>query len=108
MKLNIPSIPENERTPLIDILLEIIQQQAQRISNLENEIQELKKETKRPVFKSSKMDKKTEVQKPKNKKKKLRQKKKQNLEVHDEKIIHPDAIPEDARKGIEILSYKIL
>ncbi len=87
MKLNIPSIPENERTPLIDILLEIIQQQAQRISDLENEIQELKKETKRPMFKSSKMDKKTEVQKPKNKKKKLRQKKKQNLEVHDEKII---------------------
>jgi hypothetical protein len=45
-KPNPPSIPENERTPLIDMLLELIQWQGQRISDLEDEIHDLKKETK--------------------------------------------------------------
>ncbi len=44
---NFPSIPEDERTPLIDMLL---QSQEQCISNLEDEIQTLKKETKKPTF----------------------------------------------------------
>jgi hypothetical protein len=59
-KPNFPSIPENERTPLIDMLLEFIQWQGQRISDLEDEIQDFKKETKKPKFESSKMDKNTE------------------------------------------------
>jgi len=37
-KPNFPSISENERTPLIDMLLELIQWQEQRISNLEDKI----------------------------------------------------------------------
>jgi hypothetical protein len=45
-KPNFPSIPENERTPLIDMLLELVQWQSQRISDLEDEIQDLKNETK--------------------------------------------------------------
>jgi hypothetical protein len=99
-KPNPPSIPENERTPLIDMLLELIQWQGQRISDLEDEIHDLKKETKKPKFESSKMDEKTEDEDSegkKKKKKKLRRKKKQNLEVHDEQIIQPDDIPEGAR-----------
>ncbi len=103
-KPNFPSIPEDERTPLIDMLLELIQWQGQRISDLEDEIQDLKKETKKPAFKSSKMDEKTEEEdsEDKKKKKKPRRKKKQNLDIHDERIIHPDAIPEGARfKGYQ-------
>jgi len=97
-KPNFPSISENERTPLIDMLLELIQWQEQRISNLEDKIQDLKKETKKPKFKSSKMDKKTENEDSDDKKKKKpRRKKKQNLKVHDEKIIQPDNVPEGAR-----------
>ena len=97
-KPNFPSIPEDERTPLIDTLLEIIQWQGQRISDLENEIQDLKKQTKKPTFESSKMDEKTENKNKKdNKKKKPRRKKKTNLNVHDEKVIQPDSIPEGAR-----------
>ena len=101
-KPNFPSIPEDERTPLIDSLLEIIQWQGQRISDLENEIQDLKKQTKKPKFESSKMDEKTENKNKKdnkkdNKKKKPRRKKKTNLNVHDEKVIQPDSIPEGAR-----------
>jgi len=91
-----PNIPENERTPLIDLLLEIIQWQQQQIDHLEDEIQDLKKETKKPTFESSKMDEKTEDSEGE-KKKKPRRKKKQNLPVHDEKIIQPTLIPEGAR-----------
>ncbi len=94
-----PSIPEHERTPLIDLLLEFIQWQEQHIGDLENEIQDLKKETKKPKFESSKMDEKTEDDDPDDKKKKKapRRKKKQNLPVHNEKVIQPDHIPEGAR-----------
>ena len=59
-KPSFPSIPEHERTPLIDLLLEFIQWQEQRIGDWEDEIQDLKKETKKPKFESSKMDEKTE------------------------------------------------
>lgn len=99
-KPNFPSIPENERTPLIDLLLEFIQWQEQRISHLEDEIQDLKKETKKPKFKSSQMDEGTDDEKSdddKKKKKKPRRKKKNTLEIHDEKIIQPDDLPEGAR-----------
>ncbi|GKT13081.1 MAG: hypothetical protein ISEC1_P2083 [Thiomicrorhabdus sp.] len=98
-KPNFPVIPENERTPLIDMLLEFLQWQAQRISDLEDEIQDFKKETKKPKFESSKMDEKTEDEglEDKKMKKKPRRKKKKNLEVHDEKIIQPDNIPKGAR-----------
>ena len=104
IKPNFPSIQENERTPLIDTLLEVIQWQQQHIDYLENEIQDLKKETKKPKFESSKMDEKTEDSSDdkKKKKKKPRRKKKQNLIVHDEKIIQPDDIPEDARFKVAI------
>ena len=81
-KPNFPSIPEDERTPLIDMLLEFIQWQAQRISDLEDEIQDLKKETKKPKFESSKMDENTEDEASEDKKKK-------NLEVHDHTV--PDS-----------------
>ena len=98
-KPRFPSIPEHERTPLIDLLLEFIQWQEQRIGDLEDEIQDLKKETKKPKFESSKMDEKTEDDDLDDKKKKKvpRRKKKKNLPVHDEKIIQPDHIPDGAR-----------
>jgi hypothetical protein len=59
----------------------LIQWQEQRISDFGDEIQDLKKETRKPKFKSSKMDKKTEDEdtEGKKKKKKPRRKKKQNL-----------------------------
>jgi len=74
------------------MLLELIQWQEQRISDLEDKIQDLKHETKKPRLESSKMDKKTNDKDSANKKRK----KKQNLKVHDEKIIQPDDIPEGA------------
>jgi hypothetical protein len=102
-KPNFPTIPAEVRTALIDTLLEVIQWQEQRISDLEDDIQDFKKETKKPKFESSKMDEKTEDEDSnKKKKKKTRRKKKKNLAVHDEKVIQPDLIPEGARfKGYQ-------
>ena len=97
-KPTLPNISEDERTPLIDILLELIQWQEQRIAGLEDVIQDLKQETKKPKFESSKMDEKTEnPDEKKKKKKKVKRKNKKDLPIHDEQIIPVDNIPEGAR-----------
>ena len=65
-KYQLPPIPEAERTPLVEALLLIIEQQAQTIQKLEEDVQHLrdevavlKGEKKRPEFKASKLDKET-------------------------------------------------
>ncbi len=98
------TISEEDRSPLVDALLEHIQQLLKRIEQLEDEIQKLKKETRKPKFKPSGMDLKTEPKgsKPKKKKKGPKRKKKPNLKIHEEKIIEPDNLPEGARsKGYQ-------
>ena len=54
LKPNFPDIPEAERTPVIDALLELLKWQSDRIEQLEDEIQKLKQETRKPKFESSK------------------------------------------------------
>ena len=103
----LPPLPDNERTPLIDALLELIQWQSERIADLEDEIQSLKKTTKKPKFKSSKMDQETEpaqdqenedAEKDKpHKKQRIRRKKKVTLPIHEEQVIQPDVLPTGCR-----------
>jgi len=97
------SISEEDRTPLVDNLLEYIKWQSDRIDQLEDELQKLKKQTRKPKFKASKMDSKTEPKGKKAKKNKgPKRKKKQNLKIHKEKIIELDNIPDGARsKGYQ-------
>jgi SnoaL-like domain len=66
-RFSIPPIPEAERTPLVKVLLEVIeglsevvQRQAERIELLEEEIRILKGQKKKPQFKPSKMDEQTD------------------------------------------------
>ena len=56
-----PTIAENERTPLVDVLLEISVWKDQRIDELEQEILKLKGETLKPKISPTKMDKEDEV-----------------------------------------------
>lgn len=102
----LPTLSDNERTPLIDSLLEFIQWQMERMADLEDEIQSLKKETKKPRFKSSDMDKETEKgetgnstdkEQPPEKKLRVRRKKKATLPIHGEQIVAPEVIPAGSR-----------
>ena len=67
LKLKLPDILPSEMTPLVEALLAIIgqlfelfEQQKEQISQLKDEIRVLKKQKKKPAFKPSKMDEKTE------------------------------------------------
>ena len=106
----LPDIPEQEQTPLVKGLLalleqfaEHIQQQDEEISRLKDEVNILKGEKKRPVFKGGKLDEKTEPKgTPENKPKKRpgsgKRKKTQKLLIHEEKVIKPtETIPPESR-----------
>lgn len=56
-KPKLPHISDLDRTPLLDVLLELLAWQQKRIDELEQEILKLKGETTRPTIKPSKMDK---------------------------------------------------
>ena len=91
----LPLISDEEITPTISLLLEIIQQQTEKIQILKDEIAILKGQKPKPKIKPSNFDKETDKKNPK--KKKLRKKKKfktKNLHIHKDKLIHPENIPE--------------
>ena len=56
-KPELPDISKEDRTPLVDVLLELLAWQQKRMDELEQEILKLKGETIRPKIKPSKMDK---------------------------------------------------
>jgi len=104
----LPDIPESEKTPLvlallgvIDQLIQTVQQQAEEIDLLKDEINILKGEKKRPTFKGSKLEQKTKSNKPSGNKKRAGSKKKNKnsrLTIHQDVIIKPDqSIPDGSR-----------
>jgi hypothetical protein len=56
VKPQLPNISNEDRTPLIDVLLELLAWQQKQIDQLEQEILKLKGETTKPKIKPSKMD----------------------------------------------------
>jgi len=111
----IPDIPEQDQTSTVKALLALaeqfaqqIQLQTEEIARLKDEINILKGEKKRPVFKPSKLDKQTDKQNQskdsdqqsnkKQKKKKTKRSKTVQLTIHQDKVIKPDTlIPEGSR-----------
>ena len=110
-KPSLPSIPEQDQTPLVKSLLDFMQQMATRIQQqdeeialLKDEINILKGEKKRPVFKGSQLDEKTESDKALKYSDKTKRpgsdkkKKTSRLIIHEDQVIKPkQAIPEDSR-----------
>jgi len=107
---SLPDIPEQDQTPvvkgllgLIEQLIERVQQQDEEIALLKDEVNILKGEKKRPVFKGSKLDKKTEADTstespPKKRPGSDKKKKTRNRVIHQEKVIKPDApVPPGSR-----------
>ena len=110
--IKLPDIPEEERTPLVKGLLEIIEQLAERvqrqdeeIAHLKDEIAVLKGEKKRPKFKPSKLDKETDEDQAEEKegaqgKRPGSQKKPKTtqLQVHEDKVVKPrEEVPAGSR-----------
>ncbi len=108
MTLKLPDIPDSEQTPLVKGLLSIIEQLVdqnqklkEEVSILKDDIRVLKGEKKRPKFKPSKLEQKTNGETKKKSKKKPRANKKE-LTTHVEYKIKPDNIPEGSRfKGYQ-------
>ena len=106
---SLPDISENEQTPTVKALLVLleecihaIQQQAEEINLLKDEVRVLKGEKKRPTFKPSQLDKKTDKSNdndssPTQKKKRPSSKKcakNATLVIHEARVIQPtDDIP---------------
>ncbi|NOR81710.1 MAG: transposase [Methyloprofundus sp.] len=105
IKPELPELNEEDRTPLVDVLLELLAWQQKQIDELEQEILKLKGETTKPDIKPSKMDKEgaSEDDKSSSKRKKgPRRSKNGNLKIDETKIIQPDEIPEGSRfKGYQ-------
>ena len=101
---SLPDIPEQDQTPVVKALLglteqliERVQQQDEEIALLKDEINILKGEKKRPVFKGSKLDKNTKSNhssKPSSKKHpgSGKRKKTQKLVIHEDKVIKPGSL----------------
>lgn len=96
--IQLSSIPEEERTPLVIQLLEIIRLQAKDIQQLKDEIARLKGHSGRPTIKPSRLenpkgkarDEKTDGKRPGS----AKRKKTEALDIHETCRIAPQHIPE--------------
>ena len=101
----IPDIPEEDRTPLVVALLQIVQLQQEQIQTLKDEIARLKGQNPRPKIKPSRLeadsakdDKGGEEKRPGSAKKSKRG----ELEIHETKVVKADDVPPGSRfKGYE-------
>jgi len=103
LKPQLPKISNEDRTPLVDVLLELLAWQQIQIDKLEQEILKLKGETAKPKIKLSKMDERSSAEdgdengddggKPK-KNKGPKRSKTDHLKIDATIDIHPDNIPE--------------
>lgn len=102
----IPQIPEEEITPIIAALLEILQKQAEEIQGLKDEIARLKGQKPKPKIRPSNLDKNTNApdkKKDPKPKRKTRSKTKE-LVIHEDKYYSQRTY----RKDLSSLIIKII
>ena len=100
----IPQIPEEEITPIVAALLEIIQKQAEEIQGLKDEIARLKGQKPKPKIKPSNLDKNTDPSPPQkdSKPKRTTRSKTKELVIHEEQKLQPENLP----PGSKFIDYK--
>src|SRR6266508_165369 len=104
MPLSLPDIPEHERSLLVLLLLDLIQQQQQRIAQLEDEIVRLKGLTPRPDLRPSILETPPPPSRPPDAKRPGSDKRPKNahLTIHREVVVALADPPPDATfKGYE-------
>jgi len=100
----ISQISKEEITPIVAALLEIIQNQAEEIQGLKDEIAILKGHKPKPKIKPSNLDKNTDKPAKKRASKSERQKKSKtkHLVIHEEQKLQPENLP----PGSKLIDYK--
>ena len=96
VKLKASTIPEDEKTPLVLQLLSVIEQQAEQIQQLKDEIARLKKHPPRPNIKPSSLEKKKKRKSGSSSGKRPGSKKRSKtaeLKIHKTRPIEPKKIP---------------
>jgi hypothetical protein len=100
LTIDIPKIPEEEKSELFVLLLEIIRQQGEIIQELKDEIARLKGHNPKPTIKPSKLEP-AKQEKPKggdhNRPGSDKRYKSVDLVIHDEIKVPPAQIPEGSR-----------
>jgi uncharacterized small protein (DUF1192 family) len=105
VNLKASTIPEDEKTPLVLQLLSVIEQQAEQIRQLKDEIARLKNHPPRPKIKPSSLEKKKKRKSRSSGRKRPGSKKRSKtaeLKIHKTKPIEPKKIP----AGSEFRYYK--
>ncbi len=108
---DLTELTEAQRSTLIESLLELVREQKEKIRQLEEEIQALKKLNQRPKLRPSKIDQQETAEEAEGEKKESKRGKPQGsrtdkLIIHESKNIAPEALPENARaQGYEFKGY---
>jgi len=92
-----PKIPEEQITPLMAELLELIQLQREEIQFLRDEIARLKGQKPRPNIKPSRLETASKRSKTKKRKKRPKKSKTKKIEIHEVVSIKPDNLPEGSK-----------
>jgi hypothetical protein len=94
---------EDKSNPTVQLLLEIIRQQAEIIQQLKDEINRLKNHPRKPNIKPSSLEKKKKAKSKKGKRAGSKKKfKTAELKIHNDKEIEPDHVP----AGSRFISYR--
>lgn len=111
MNIDLSKIPEDQKNPLVQLLLRIIQEQGEQIALLKDEIAKLKGQKPRPKIEPSKVadDAKNKKKARKNNKDISSASYTRKIRLQEQRLIEPEFIPEGSRfKGYEHYSIQDL
>lgn len=92
-----PKIPDEQITPVVAELLQLVQLQMDEIQFLRDEIARLKGQKPRPNIKPSRLETASKRSKTKKRKKRPKRSKTKKIEIHEVVSIKPDNLPEGSK-----------